>query len=500
MAKNEHAAGARRSYARPRLVDTPIQEERRPLSAWCEPGSAGGEPATPCRGTRPPWSLTRHDAGRCYGFRPVAVAVGLAALTAAACVLSYSSVHHFAMQAGVSASLARIYPLIFDAMLAVAGCSVLALRGAGCPWSAGCTHGSASSCCSAALAAAAAHATRLGLMCRRAGRGRGDLPMGPGPDRIRPAARVAPLRQRRRLALRPATAAPVPPARCPGRPRDRARADRAAAQRPIPAAATPRHRTSPATARAARRTGPAPAPARAPEPAATPAAAAIGPAEVSADRPEPAAPNAPCRPSAPVPRSGAVRSNGRKAISVPAPAARPSPQPTCNSRGTRTAPAKPPRTAVRPAAMPGSDNRARTIAPASHNPSSPGTRSPSRRTRPRQTCGRRRAFPRGRTRCGTTPRTPARGLTQADEAAFPARTARTRSQPRRPRHPARPGRFPTRCRRDLRALGLQTAPTSGYAENEPAPHRAPRSSTQPVRDLRRAMHSHLSLRDHAAIS
>ena len=61
----------------------------------------------------------------------VAVVIGLAALTAAACVLSYSSIHHLAIQAGVPTRLARVYPLIFDALLVLAGCSVLALRGAG---------------------------------------------------------------------------------------------------------------------------------------------------------------------------------------------------------------------------------------------------------------------------------------------------------------------------------------------------------------------------------
>ena len=61
----------------------------------------------------------------------VAVVVGLVALTTAACVLSYASVHDFALRAGISRSLARIYPDICDAMLVMAGCSVLALRGAG---------------------------------------------------------------------------------------------------------------------------------------------------------------------------------------------------------------------------------------------------------------------------------------------------------------------------------------------------------------------------------
>jgi hypothetical protein len=61
----------------------------------------------------------------------VAVGVGLAALTAGACLISYDSVHALALQAGVSDSLARVYPVIGDATLVVAGCSVLALRGAG---------------------------------------------------------------------------------------------------------------------------------------------------------------------------------------------------------------------------------------------------------------------------------------------------------------------------------------------------------------------------------
>jgi uncharacterized membrane protein SirB2 len=62
-----------------------------------------------------------------------AVATGLAAVTAAACALSYTPIHMLAGEAGVSASLARIYPYVFDAMLVLAGCSVLALRGAGLP-------------------------------------------------------------------------------------------------------------------------------------------------------------------------------------------------------------------------------------------------------------------------------------------------------------------------------------------------------------------------------
>jgi Protein of unknown function (DUF2637) len=61
----------------------------------------------------------------------IAVAVGVLLLAAAAFVLSYAGIHAIALKSGVSARLARFYPLIFDAMLVVAGAAVLALRGAG---------------------------------------------------------------------------------------------------------------------------------------------------------------------------------------------------------------------------------------------------------------------------------------------------------------------------------------------------------------------------------
>jgi Protein of unknown function (DUF2637) len=109
----------------------------RPEPPAAYPASASGQAAHAADG----WS---QDAGRQMLAQPgrdagralrilalIAVAVGLAALTAAACVLSYSSVHHLAIQAGVHGRLAGVYPLIFDAILVVAGCSVLALRGAG---------------------------------------------------------------------------------------------------------------------------------------------------------------------------------------------------------------------------------------------------------------------------------------------------------------------------------------------------------------------------------
>ncbi len=62
-----------------------------------------------------------------------AVAAGVLLLAAAAFVLSYAGIHAVALSAGVSPRLARIYPLILDAMLVVACAAVLSLRGAGLP-------------------------------------------------------------------------------------------------------------------------------------------------------------------------------------------------------------------------------------------------------------------------------------------------------------------------------------------------------------------------------
>ena len=61
----------------------------------------------------------------------VAVAAGVLVLMAAAFVLSYTGIHAIALSAGISPRFARIYPVIFDAMLVVACAAVLALRGAG---------------------------------------------------------------------------------------------------------------------------------------------------------------------------------------------------------------------------------------------------------------------------------------------------------------------------------------------------------------------------------
>jgi hypothetical protein len=59
-----------------------------------------------------------------------AVIAGVVVLAAAAFVLSYAGIHQIALRAGVSPELAKLYPVIFDAMLVVSGAAVLALRGA----------------------------------------------------------------------------------------------------------------------------------------------------------------------------------------------------------------------------------------------------------------------------------------------------------------------------------------------------------------------------------
>src|SRR5215468_4322546 len=59
------------------------------------------------------------------------VAVGVVLLAAAAFVLSYQGIHQIARQAGVSPGLAKLYPLIFDAMLVIAGAAVLLLMAFG---------------------------------------------------------------------------------------------------------------------------------------------------------------------------------------------------------------------------------------------------------------------------------------------------------------------------------------------------------------------------------
>ena len=61
----------------------------------------------------------------------IAVIAGVVLVAAAAFLLSYAGIHQIALHAGVSARLARLYPLMFDAMLVVTCAAVLALRNAG---------------------------------------------------------------------------------------------------------------------------------------------------------------------------------------------------------------------------------------------------------------------------------------------------------------------------------------------------------------------------------
>ena len=72
-------------------------------------------------------------AARWHRVAIAAAAASLAVLTAAAGALSYPSVHDLAAKVGVSPDLARVYPVLLDALLLIASCSVLALRGAGLP-------------------------------------------------------------------------------------------------------------------------------------------------------------------------------------------------------------------------------------------------------------------------------------------------------------------------------------------------------------------------------
>jgi Protein of unknown function (DUF2637) len=60
-----------------------------------------------------------------------AVIIGVLLVAAAAFLLSYQGIHQIALHAGVSPELARLYPVIFDAMLVMACSAALALRSAG---------------------------------------------------------------------------------------------------------------------------------------------------------------------------------------------------------------------------------------------------------------------------------------------------------------------------------------------------------------------------------
>jgi hypothetical protein len=91
-----------------------------------------------------------------------AVIAGVVLLAAAAFVLSYAGIHQLALHAGVTPRLARLYPLIFDAMLVVAGAAALALRGAGW-WARGYAWFSLLLLLAAVAAGDAVHATHVAV-------------------------------------------------------------------------------------------------------------------------------------------------------------------------------------------------------------------------------------------------------------------------------------------------------------------------------------------------
>jgi hypothetical protein len=72
------------------------------------------------------------DNGRLHLTAVVSVITGATLLAGAAFLLSYAGIHEIALTAGVSPSLAGLYPLIFDLALVIACVAALALRGA--PW------------------------------------------------------------------------------------------------------------------------------------------------------------------------------------------------------------------------------------------------------------------------------------------------------------------------------------------------------------------------------
>lgn len=74
---------------------------------------------------------TARRASRIVGL--AVVCLGVAALAAAAFVLSYSAIRTVALQAGITPRLARGYPLVLDAMLLIVLAAILALRSARVP-------------------------------------------------------------------------------------------------------------------------------------------------------------------------------------------------------------------------------------------------------------------------------------------------------------------------------------------------------------------------------
>jgi hypothetical protein len=78
-----------------------------------------------------PTAGTERAPGALRAVALTAAVLGVLVLLAAAFLLSYAGVHDVARQAGVSTSMAKVYPVILDAMVVIAVAALLALRGAG---------------------------------------------------------------------------------------------------------------------------------------------------------------------------------------------------------------------------------------------------------------------------------------------------------------------------------------------------------------------------------
>jgi hypothetical protein len=77
---------------------------------------------------------SRHPgySGRLHLAAVISVITGAAVLAGAAFLLSYTGIREIALTAGLSPSLAKLYPVLLDAALVIACVAALALRGA--PW------------------------------------------------------------------------------------------------------------------------------------------------------------------------------------------------------------------------------------------------------------------------------------------------------------------------------------------------------------------------------
>jgi len=116
----------------------------------------------------------------------IAAIAGVIVLAAAAFVLSYGGIHKIALSAGVSASMARIFPVIFDAMVVVSCAAVLSLRAAGW-WHRAYAWLTTMVLIVAVAAADAVHATGTHIPRKPAAATIAVLPLGPPAAGVQPA-------------------------------------------------------------------------------------------------------------------------------------------------------------------------------------------------------------------------------------------------------------------------------------------------------------------------